>query len=854
MAPSVSRSAFIKCTIYLLVLLALVIFLFRNTHSLSWFTWVDQTDSSIESLTISNGTKYVLPCKLSAPEVIDSIARAVSDECKIKLANAACKNVQGRLTPRAIVSHCPRGGYVPYRFVGCFRHQKIQLNITIKMMPEISPKSCVDYCTQRNFRYAQAQNGQLCYCEDEKPNPKSRLDDRVCNIPCPGNPTRYCGGEHDVSVFETGLAKHPELPIKLYPRPQDKKVRVAFLLMFHKRNLRQIHRFLRAIYDKNHYYYIHIDPKQHYLYHELLKLEKHFPNIHVTRQRHTVVWGCFTQLQAMLASLKHMLSLPTWEPDYILNMSESDFPIKTVAKLTEFLTANRGRNFIQMQGVAPIDTFISETGYDKNFVECDNRMRLIGDRELPAGVTMNGASDWFCLTREFVQYVLDERNDLVADFMTLMEHTIFGTENLFPQVLLNSHFCQTHYNSGLRLVSWSPGNGCAKDRSIEWLGCSPLTIRRENWPQIQQSISETVYAVRKFNPIFDQTIILMVEEYAFGKYPSNVPNLNAYWQNVYHHEDEKHDSRMGAVLNVAHVLLYMNARANGYAGYEVLKILEITHYFNRDAFEGFLIRHTALIDGHRLELEVLVKPKNKISLNRKQEILSLETQTKPQRWLNVKLEVTNVIDVVESFPIDFDRVLSAGKRPTLVFHLPPAKNVLAKQNINHTVTVDWIDPHKRSVVVEPYTIVEGEENANHYALRNTALQIPLAEGIWSAKVALNGSYVGMVDFLVVSNEPIELPRFTTPTDQCTRPRGFLETLKNVSCTIESGESVLQKHARFSTIVQTMFQLENTCLAEGGIATEHFNLKSPLIRCSDVLWSTLSPDPKSDINYRLKKRT
>uniref|UniRef100_A0A182Y7V1 protein xylosyltransferase n=1 Tax=Anopheles stephensi TaxID=30069 RepID=A0A182Y7V1_ANOST len=826
MAACLKRFPATKCAVQLIVLLSLVIVLFKSSPLLSWFASVDHATSSIESLTISNGTQYVLPCKISAPEAIDSITRVVTDECKIKLVNAACKNAQGKLTPRSIVNHCPRGGYVPYRLVGCFSYKHFNYSTIMRNTPENSPKSCVDFCTLRDFRYAITQSGPLCFCDDEKPNPALRLPDGMCNAPCPGSPTQYCGGKLEISVFETGLAKQPELPIKLYPRPQDKPVRVAFLLLFHKRNLRQIHRFLRAIYDKNHYYYIHVDPKQHYLYRELLKLEKQFPNIYVTRQRHTVVWGCFTQLQAMLASMKHILTIPTWEPDYILSMSGSDFPVKPIGKLTEFLTANRGRNFLQVQSVATVHTFISETAYDKNFVECEDRMWRIGDRQLPAGIMTNGASDWFCLTREFVQYALDERHDLVADLMIVMEHTIFATENFFPQVLLNSHFCQTHYNTGLRVVSWTRGHGCARDRSVEWTGCSPLTIRRDDWGRLERVIDEKIYAVRKFNPIFDQTIILTVEEYALGKYPANVPNLNAYWLNVYHHEDEKHDARMGAVLNVAHVLLYLNAQRGGYERYEVVKILEITHYFNRNAFEGFLVRHTALVNDHQLELELFVKPRNKFYPNR---ILL-------GRLSNVKLEVSNVMDQVERLPIDFDRILSVNVRPTLIFHLsPPSKSESVLQDTNHTVTVDWIDPRKRSEAVEQYTITKVQGKINHHSLRSDTLKPPLAEGVWSAKVHLNGSYVGMVQFLVVSEKLIELPRFTTSTTgTCDRPRGLFDAFENFSCRIPNSALVLQKHARFSAIVKDTFQLENTCLAAGEIAMEHSNFKQPLVRCSDVL--------------------
>ncbi|XP_052895887.1 xylosyltransferase oxt-like [Anopheles moucheti] len=588
-------------------------------------------------------------------------------------------------------------------------------------MPDNTPKRCVDFCTQRNFRFAMVQKGHFCYCEDEKPTSKEKLNDFMCSFPCPGNPALNCGGAFEALVYETGLAKHPIQPIKLYPSPKDKPVRVAFLLIFHKRNLRQVHRLIRAIYDKSHYYYIHVDPKQHYLYRELLKLENDFPNIYVARQRHSITWGCFTQLQALLASMQDILTM--WNPDYILNMSESDFPVKPVAKLTEFLTANRGRNFLQMQSVVSVDKFINESGYSKNFLECDNRMWIIGNRQLPSGIVTNGGSDWFCLSREFIQYVLDDRHDLVADVMRIMEHTVFGTENFFHQVLPNSPFCQTLYSSGLRLISWAYGVGCSVARTIEWTGCSPLIIRRDSWPDIQSNIADVIYAVRKFNPIFDQTVILMVEEYAFGRYPSNVPNLNAYWENVYHHEDEIHDPRTNAILNVAYALLYVTAQSNGYEHYEVMKILELTHYFNRNAFQGFLIRHLALVNDERLELEVFVKPIHKF----------IPSWNLDGKLLNVMLAISNVIDVVEKSPLDFDQVLSANKRPMLIFHLP-RNGIQSKTIINHTVTVDWIDPYEQSVV-ENYTINDDPDKFDRHSLQSTTLTIPLVEGVWRAQVS-----------------------------------------------------------------------------------------------------------------------
>ena len=145
--------------------------------------------------------------------------------------------------------------------------------------------------------------------------------------------------------------------------------------------------------------------------------------------------------------MKHLLSLPSWNPDFILNMSESDFPIKTITKLTQFLTANRGRNFVLMQRMVTVDEFISKAGYDKQFVECENRMWLIGDRAPPSGMVTNGSNDWFCLSSDFVRYFLDTSHDLVKNMMAIMEHTVHSTESFFGQMLQNSPFCETQYDS-----------------------------------------------------------------------------------------------------------------------------------------------------------------------------------------------------------------------------------------------------------------------------------------------------------------------------------------------------------------------------------------------------------------------
>lgn len=46
---------------------------------------------------------------------------------------------------------------------------------------------------------------------------------------------------------------------ELIPKEDVDKVKIAFLLTLNGRAVRQVHRLLKSLYNKNHFYYIHVD-------------------------------------------------------------------------------------------------------------------------------------------------------------------------------------------------------------------------------------------------------------------------------------------------------------------------------------------------------------------------------------------------------------------------------------------------------------------------------------------------------------------------------------------------------------------------------------------------------------------
>ena len=58
------------------------------------------------------------------------------------------------------------------------------------------------------------------------------------------------------------------------------------------------------------------------------ELENRSSFIVVSPNRFSTIWGGATLLQMLLTNFGNLLSKSDWQWDYVLNLSESDFPLK----------------------------------------------------------------------------------------------------------------------------------------------------------------------------------------------------------------------------------------------------------------------------------------------------------------------------------------------------------------------------------------------------------------------------------------------------------------------------------------------------------------------------------------------
>ena len=161
-----------------------------------------------------------------------------------------------------------------------------------------------------------------------------------------------------------------------------------------------------------------------------MKLETSFENIRLSRNRLATIWGGASLLRVLLNCMHDLLTMKDWSSyqwDYVINLSESDFPVKSLERLELFLTANQRMNFLKSHG-QDTQRFIAKQGLDRLFYECDEHMWRLGRRSLPTGVRLDGGSDWIALTRDFASYITFANNTLLRGLRKFYNHTLLPAE------------------------------------------------------------------------------------------------------------------------------------------------------------------------------------------------------------------------------------------------------------------------------------------------------------------------------------------------------------------------------------------------------------------------------------------
>ncbi|XP_036405920.1 xylosyltransferase 2 [Megalops cyprinoides] len=625
----------------------------------------------------------------------------------------------------------------------------------------------------------------------------------------------------------------------------DNPVRLAFVLVVHGRAIRQLKRLIKAIYHQDHFYYIHVDKRSNYLHREVQQIAKLYPNVRTTPWRMVTIWGGASLLKTYLRSMQDLLSMLDWKWDFFINLSATDFPTRTNEELVDFLSRYRDKNFLKSHGRENA-RFIKKQGLDRLFHECDSHMWRLGERIIPQGLEVSGGSDWFSLNRRFVEYVINSQDQLVSGLKQFYTYTLLPAESFFHTVLGNSHMCDSLVDNNLRVTNWNRKLGCKCQYKhiVDWCGCSPNDFKPSDLVRIQQLTRPTFFA-RKFESTVNQEAISILDAHLYGHYPPGTPALKAYWESLFESADGVSSLSDVALTSYSSFFrlglrsLEATQGSNEACRYEPIGYpLSVHLYFYDDRFQGYLVKQEvlSLTTRERQTLEVWAVP---------QTTLQLEGNLREFERLK-NLEVGTEWDPKERIFRNFGGVMGPLDEPVAVQKWARGPNL--------TATIVWIDPSE--VVAASYDIsVDVEAEFTQY---KPPLQRPLRPGAWTVRVLRLWESVAETRFLVTplafnGRQPLQKDEdswlHAGPPGNLYMEQGFQQL--NQVLKLTKGEEALEEAQRNAELVDKPLEdwIDTSVGAfwvTGDICTAQPSPCPSLVPCTTSSWSSLSPDPKSEL--------
>jgi len=306
------------------------------------------------------------------------------------------------------------------------------------------------------------------------------------------------------------------LPMEINPRKSVKAnevpkvgkigVKIAYLIIIHG-SANRFFRLLERIHEPQHIYLVHIDK---YTGSKLIKLvqngvnsnPKYMKNVMIMKYRIGVHWGGASIIQMQMAGMYRLLQEKIYW-DFFINLSESDYPIKTSKEIREFLSKHLDHSFLGFRS-APNKVQDLAKRTTRLYIECDNgvfttsKMSFknnhpkVNKRPLPNGLKVYRGDQWFILHRRLVEYMAI--SDRIFDLYEYFTSTYIPDESFIHSIALNSPYFRN---------------------------VIPDTMRYIHMPKNELEMSD-ISEMKKSKALFarkfvDENVLLKIEEYLDDK-------------------------------------------------------------------------------------------------------------------------------------------------------------------------------------------------------------------------------------------------------------------------------------------------------------------------------------------------
>ncbi|VDM24953.1 unnamed protein product [Toxocara canis] len=565
---------------------------------------------------------------------------------------------------------------------------------------------------------------------------------------------------------------------------------------------------LKIIYSPKHVYVVHVDSRQQFMHSEMKKLEQRaksegLDNIYVMEKRYATIWAGASLLSMFLDAVKYAEEEKGWQKwDFILNLSESDFPLLSLKELELHLERNIGYNFLSSHGY---DTarFIQKQGLEYLFFECENRMWRLGKRSMfPSRIRLDGGSDWVVLSRQFATFALS-RDRLVQGLRDIFANVLLPLESFFHTLAANSEYCNRVVKGNLHLTNWKRKQGCRcamLKKVVDWCGCSPLVFNDLDIPKfmLETSKKKVIFFGRKFDSLISQSAIAAAESQALRRTPqlvdANHVSFTRAWLNFYDRTIDYSE----LLTTWAHAVTRLSSFTPSLSGCEFVELVTLYAYKENDdsELETIIDCEMKCEDGTVVLAEVLVVPKSDINF-------STDVVVDGYRLVDVQLGAD--LDLKEEVYRNYAAVFSKDDTVAakLRWQLVEGASTSVSTNFSSPlVEAEWTDPLGRLI---------------------KAATIPSYDSIYGSQFAHLFPNETMVGEWKLD--------FWSPDDQSRRTR-----LASMNFAVFS----LDGSDLDASLIEKYFRIIDVCTNTTNIG----NL--PL--CSHTLWSHSSPDPKSEFSF------
>jgi hypothetical protein len=254
----------------------------------------------------------------------------------------------------------------------------------------------------------------------------------------------------------------------------------AYLIMVHN-NFNILDKLLQILDDSRNDIYLHIDCKVNHIDFNTFRKNITKSKLYLF-QKYNITWGGNTSIQCELFLLR---TAAKHHYEYYHLISGADFPLKNQNEIHSFFEQNKGKEFIQINDAYLhnnahiyrrlslyhfLQDYKNRTPYrlinslisflDKSLLGIQVILRV--DRIKRQKIVLKYGSNWFSVTDELVQYVLQKSHWILSTFQKtkcadelFLQTAIYDSP--FMNALYNNKF-DGNYQSNMRLIDFDRSN------------------------------------------------------------------------------------------------------------------------------------------------------------------------------------------------------------------------------------------------------------------------------------------------------------------------------------------------------------------------------------------------------------